>query len=120
MDDKKKMQDQDLDMFEELNDEEDLWEEEEWDIITVTTDDDVEHECTVLDIFTIEGSDQEYVALIGLDDAPEEEAQIYLYRYSDSEEDPDALEITMIEDEEEFEKVREEFERRIDELEDEE
>lgn len=87
--------------------------EEEMDVIVLTLDDDTEVECAVLEIFPLE--DKEYIALVTLD----EEQKVLLYEYSEDDES-DEIEVTMIESEDEFTRVADEFGRIMDEAADEE
>lgn len=75
---------------------------EDFDIITLTLDDDTELECAVMNIFEVEG--QSYIALLPLD-GEEEDRDVLLYRFKELEDDE--IEINMIETEEEFDKVAE-------------
>ena len=78
--------------------------EEEYDIIVLTLEDDTELECAVLEIFPFEG--KRYVALVSLD----EEQKVLLYEFEEKE-DSEEIELNLIESEEEFDKVAEEFNR---------
>lgn len=88
-------------------------EEEEMDVIVLTLDDGTELECAILEIFPLE--EKQYIALVTLDD----EQKVLLYEFAEVE-DSDEIEVTMIEDEETFQSVAEEFNRLMDEDEDEE
>lgn len=88
--------------------EEEMLDEEEMDVIVLTLDDDSEIECAILEIFPLDGKD--YIALVTLDD----EQKVLLYEFSEDEK-TDEIEVSMIEDEEEFERVAEEFNRLMDE-----
>ena len=57
-------------------------EEREEMTVTLTLDDDTELECAVLTIFEAAGRD--YIALLPLDGAEDEEGEVYLYRYSEA------------------------------------
>jgi uncharacterized protein YrzB (UPF0473 family) len=87
---------------------------EEADDIRVTLElDDGERECIILTIF--EAGDQDYIALMPLeeDGSVPDEGDVYLYRYS---EDEDGLpEITNIEDEDEYEAAADGFDQFLDE-----
>ncbi|MCT4544060.1 MAG: DUF1292 domain-containing protein [Vallitalea sp.] len=76
----------------------------EHETITLTLDNDETLECLVLGIFDVE--DNEYIALL-----PEEEDDVLLYKYISS--DDQDIELTNIEDDEEFEKVSKTFMRII-------
>jgi len=89
---------------------------EDFEIITLTLDDDSELDCAVMNIFDVE--DQSYIALLplgGEDD--EEEKEVLLYRFNELENDE--IEINMIESEDEFDKVAEVYYEINKELEDE-
>ena len=80
--------------------------------VTLTLDNDEEVECAILAIFEVK--DQEYIALIPLQDVPQEdeETDIYLYRFKETDEgDP---ELTNIEDDEEYEIVADALEEWLD------
>ena len=76
--------------------------EQEKDFITLEFDDGIEVECEILG--TYEVGDKEYIAL-----AKEDSEEVFIYRYVDLENDE--FEMEEIEDEEEFEKAAEEFNR---------
>ena len=86
--------------------------EEEMDQITLTLEDDSELLCDVIATFpvTIKGTEQMYVALLPTDAG--EDAEIFLYRFS---EDGDEIDIQNIEDDEEFEIVADKFDELLDE-----
>ena len=65
-----------------MADEKNLNEEEEM-TVTLTLDDDSEIECVVLNIFS--AGDREYIALLPMEGAESEEGEVYLYRYSETE-----------------------------------
>ena len=85
--------------------------EEEPDRIYLTMDDDSELECQVLGIFEVE--EKEYIALL-----PEEEGAVLIYGYQESPEGEP--ELTLIEDDGEFDRVTREFNRLFDEEDEEE
>ena len=71
-------------------------EEVEFDTITLTLDDDTELECAVLGIFDVEGIEgKEYIALLPTDDET-----VLLYEYKELEDDE--IELSNIEDDDEF------------------
>ena len=79
------------------------FDEEEGDFLTLEFDDGTEVECEILGVFDYDG--KEYIALIpddGTDDA-------YIYGYKEVGEDE--FELIDIEDDEEFERVVEEFDK---------
>ncbi len=72
--------------------------EEEMDTITLTLDDDTELECAILGVFDVEGIEgKEYIALLPLEDET-----VLIYEYKEVGDD---VELTLIEDDAEFEKV---------------
>ena len=78
--------------------------------VTLTLDDDTELECLVLTIFP--AGDKEYIALLPMDGAEEEEGEVYLYRY---EEDADGNpSLSNIEDDDEYEIVADAFDELLD------
>lgn len=77
-------------------------EELELETMTLTLDDDTEVECGILGVFEVEGIPQkEYIALLPLDGE-----EVYLYEYRENEEE---IELDVIEEDEEFEKVSNAF-----------
>lgn len=84
-------------------------------LVTLTLDDDSEVECQVLTIF--EACSRDYIALLPLDDEgePNEEGEVYIYRYSEDEEGQPNLE--NIEDDDEYEQVADRFDEWMDEQE---
>lgn len=88
------------------------YEEGELPTILLTFDgDDEEVECGILGLFDFE--DRSYIALLVPsnedEDEDEEEEEVYLYRYSEDDDEQPILD--MIEDDDEYERVAEEFER---------
>ncbi len=79
----------------------------EVEMITLEFDDDEKVECEILGIFECEG--QEYIALLPDDDTDD----VYLYGYK--EKDEEEFELLDIEDDALFEKVAAEFNRIMDE-----
>jgi len=86
--------------------------EEEMDQITLTLEDDSELLCDVIATFpvTIKGEEKMYVALLPTD--ADEDAEIFLYRFT---EDGDEIDVQNIEDDEEFEIVADKFDELLDE-----
>lgn len=83
---------------------------EEQATVTLTLDDDTELECMVLTIFP--AGDKEYIALLPMDGAEEEEGEVYLYRYEeDAEGNPN---LSNIEDDDEYEIVADAFDELLD------
>lgn len=83
--------------------------------VTLTMDDDSEVECVVLSVFETDGRD--YMALLPLAEAEEEEegGDVYLYRYGETENGE--LDLKNIESDEEYELVAEAFSQILDEME---
>ena len=87
-------------------------EREEEMTVTLTLEDDREIECAVLTIFEADGKD--YIALLPLDDVEADEGEVYLYRYSEVDGQP---ELENIESDEEDEIVADAFDEFLDEQE---
>ena len=87
---------------EEIDEGEDL-------VLTLEMEDGTTEDCIVLTIFPMD--DKQYIALLPVAQADDEEADVYLYGYQENGEDFDLLDI----DEETFEKVAAEFESLSDE-----
>lgn len=85
-------------------------EEEEETTVTLTLDDDEEVECVVLTIFSAGG--REYIALLPLENSALEEGDVYLYRYSESEDGTPNLD--NIESDDEYEVVADAFDELLD------
>lgn len=88
---------------------------EEIEMINLVLDDGTEMECEILAIFPANNND--YIALIPTtpSDDNDEEDEVLLYRYKELENDE--VELTSIEDEEEFEIVADAFDELLDEME---
>jgi len=71
----------------------------EHDTLLITLDDDTELECNVIGIFEV--NDKEYIALLPIDDD-----SVLLYQYSEEDE---SVELTSIEDDDEFQEVTDAF-----------
>ena len=84
-------------------------EEREEMTVTLTLDDDTELECAVLTIFEAAGRD--YIALLPLDGAEGEEGEVYLYRYSEVDGQP---ELDNIQDDDEYEAAADAFDEFLD------
>ena len=93
-----------------MADEKDLNEEEQEMTVTLTLDDDTEVECVVLTIFN--AGEHEYIALLPMEGADSEEGEVYLYRYSETEDGTPNLD--NIEDDDEYEIVAEAFDELLD------
>ena len=92
-----------------MADEKNLNEEEEM-TVTLTLDDDSEIECVVLNIFS--AGDREYIALLPMEGAESEEGDVYLYRYSETEDGTPVLD--NIVDDDEYEIVADAFDEMLD------
>lgn len=89
---------------------------EEEDIrVTLDMDDGTQVECEILTIFDV--NDQDYIALLPLDEDGEEneEGTVYIYRYFEDEDGNPSIE--NIASDEEFEAVEERFDEFLDEAE---
>ena len=92
-----------------MADEKNLNEEEEL-TVTLTLDDDTEVECVVLTIFT--AGERDYIALLPMEGEDSEEGEVYLYRYSETEDGTPVLD--NIEDDDEYEIVADAFDEMLD------
>lgn len=100
-------------MAQDANLEHDEMESQEEMTVTLTLDDGSELECVVLTIFT--AGERDYIALLPMDGPEAEEGEVYLYRYSESEDgQPD---LQNIEDDNEYEIVADAFDQLLDEAE---
>ena len=82
--------------------------------VTLTLDNDEEIECAVLTIYSV--GDKEYIALLPLvEEGEDEEGEVYLYRYIETEEGEPSLE--NIEDDDEYEAAADAFDEWLDEQE---
>ena len=93
-----------------MADEKNLNEEEQEMTVTLTLDDDTEVECVVLTIFN--AGEREYIALLPVEGADSEEGEVYLYRYSETEDGTPVLD--NIEDDDEYEIVADAFDEMLD------
>ena len=73
--------------------------------VTLTLDNDEVLECAVLTIY--EAGGRQYIALLPLDENGEEEGDVYIYRYIET--DPENPDLENIEDDDEFERASEAF-----------
>ncbi len=89
-----------------INEEEDI-------VVTLDLDDGTQVDCAILTIFGVNG--QDYIALLPLDEAgePNEEGDVYLYRYS--EDDDGNPELDNIDNDDEYEKVAARFDELLEE-----
>lgn len=87
--------------------------EDEEIFVTLDLDDGSSVECEILTIFEVNGRD--YIALLPVDEneQPDEESEVFIYRYSEDEEGNPSLE--NIEDDEEYEIVADRFDELLDE-----
>ena len=92
-----------------MADEKNLNEEEEM-TVTLTLDDDTEVECVILTIFT--AGERDYIALLPMEGEDSEEGEVYLYRYSETEDGTPVLD--NIEDDDEYEIVADAFDEMLD------
>ena len=81
--------------------------------VTLTLDDGREIECVVLTIFPAGGKD--YIALLPMDDIEAEDGEVYLYRYSETEDGTPVLDNIM--DDDEYEIVADAFDEELDAME---
>ncbi len=72
---------------------------EELETMTLTLDDDTELECGIIGVFEVDGI--EYIALL-----PEEDDTVLIYQYKENGED---IELSLIEDDDVFDKVSNAF-----------
>lgn len=93
-----------------MADKKNVSEEEQEMTVTLTLDDDTEVECVVLSIFN--AGEREYIALLPMEGADSEEGEVYLYRYSETEEGEPTLD--NIEDDDEYEIVADAFDELLD------
>ncbi len=81
--------------------------------VTLTLDNDETLECAVLTIYSV--GDQEYIALLPMDDEQNEDGDVFLYRYVETEDGEPTLE--NIEDDDEYEAAADAFDEWLDEQE---
>ena len=80
--------------------------------VTLTLDDGSQLECVILTIFEAGGRD--YIALLPMEGEGADEGEVYLYRYTEIDGNPD---LQNIEDDEEYEIVADAFDELLDEQE---
>ena len=90
--------------------EENLMPEEGEATVTLTLDDDTELECAIVSIFP--AGDKEYIALLPLEGSEAEEGEVFIYRYTETEDGEPNLE--NIEDDDEYEIVADAFDELLD------
>ena len=78
--------------------------------VTLTLDDGTELECAVLAIFP--AGDKQYIALVPLEEADEEEGDVYLYRFQEFENGE--IQLDNIVDDAEYEVVADAFDELLD------
>lgn len=85
--------------------------------VTLELDDGSSVECAIITILTV--GKQDYIVLLPLDENGEnEDGEVWFYRYSENEEDPnEEPELEYIEDDEEYEAVAEAFDEYLDSVE---
>jgi len=82
--------------------------------VTLTLDNDEEIECAVLTIYSVD--EKEYIALLPLDEEGDnEDGEVYIYRYVETEDGEPTLE--NIEDDDEYEAAADAFDEWLDEQE---
>ena len=91
---------------EELKDEDDI-------MVTLSLDDGKDVECKILTIFDVD--EQDYIVLLPLDDKgePNEDGEVYIYRYSEDADGNPSLE--NIDSDDEYEAVADRFDEILDE-----
>lgn len=77
--------------------------------VTLTLDNNEEVECGIISIFDVE--DKQYIALLPLEGADADDGEVYLYRYTEKDGQP---ELDNIQTDEEFEIVSEAFDEVLD------
>ena len=80
--------------------------------VTLTLDDDTELECGVLTIYEVDG--KEYIALLPMDEAENEDGEVFIYRYAEVDGEPT---LENIEDDDEYEAAADGFDEWLDEQE---
>lgn len=86
---------------------------EDYSTVTLSLDDGTECECAVIRIFP--AGDHDYIALLPLAGDAADNGEVYLYRYSETEDNQPNLE--NIESDEEYEIVSEAFDEELDAME---
>ena len=82
--------------------------EEETPVLHLELEDGTEQDCAVIALFSVEElNDQEYIALVSIEDleSEDEESALLLYRYNEDSEDPDTFSLDNIDTDEEYETV---------------
>ncbi|MGN0141471.1 MAG: DUF1292 domain-containing protein [Roseburia sp.] len=84
-------------------------------LVTLDLDDGTQAECEILTIFAVD--EQDYIALLPLNDKgePNEDGEVFIYRYFEDEEGNPTLD--NIQDDDEYEAVADRFDELLDEAE---
>lgn len=85
-------------------------EEMEYSTVTLTLDNDEELECAIMTIFEVEN--QQYIALLPLDEDGNDDGEVYLYRFKELENGDPVLD--NIEDDDEYERAADKFDEWLD------
>lgn len=82
-------------------------------LVTLDLDDGTQAECEILTIFTVD--EQDYIALLPLDEKgePNEDGEVFIYRYFEDENGNPTLD--NIQDDDEYEAVADKFDELLDE-----
>lgn len=82
--------------------------------VSLDLEDGTHVECAIITILTV--NEQDYIALLPLDeDGNNEDGEVWFYRYSESENDPnEEPQLAYIEDDEEYEAVADAFDEYLD------
>ncbi len=82
-------------------------------LVTLDLDDGTQAECEILTIFTVD--EQDYIALLPLDEKgePNEDGEVFIYRYFEDEDGNPTLD--NIQDDDEYEAVADKFDELLDE-----
>lgn len=80
---------------------------EEKERIIIPDDNGEEHLFEVLFTFDVDDTDQSYIAVVPVEQAEDEEVEVYAFRYEEKENDEDDLSLFPIESDEEWEIVEE-------------
>ncbi len=82
-------------------------------LVTLDLDDGTQAECEILTIFTVD--EQDYIALLPLDEngEPNEDGEVFIYRYFEDEDGNPTLD--NIQDDDEYEAVADKFDELLDE-----
>ena len=80
-------------------------------IVTLTFDDDQDVDCAIVSIFP--AGDKDYIALLPIEDFEKDDAEVFIYRYTEDAEGNPGIET--ITDEEEYEIAADAFDEQLDE-----